>query len=63
MRWSWEVEPHGIFRLMAPLIGHMGRGQEETIWAGLKRYLEALERSVPPRPEGHQAPSQGKQER
>ncbi len=51
MRWSWEVEPHCVFKLMTPLIGRMGQRQEETIWASLKRYLEAQERSLPPQPE------------
>ncbi|MDA8330292.1 MAG: SRPBCC family protein, partial [Candidatus Dormibacteraeota bacterium] len=51
MRWSWDVEPRGVFKLMTPLIARMGRRQEETIWTGLKHYLEAQERSLPPRPE------------
>jgi hypothetical protein len=24
MRWLWELKPHGVFRLMTPLIGRMG---------------------------------------
>jgi hypothetical protein len=40
MRWSWDVEPRGIFKLMTPLVARVGRRQEATIWAGLKRYLE-----------------------
>jgi hypothetical protein len=40
MRWSWELQPKGVFKLLTPVIGRMGRRQEERIWAGLKRYLE-----------------------
>jgi hypothetical protein len=41
MRWSWELRPKGVFRLMGPVIARMGRRQETAIWAGLKRYLES----------------------
>ncbi len=40
MRWRWEMEPHGLLKLMGPMITRMGRRQEETIWASLKRHLE-----------------------
>jgi Polyketide cyclase / dehydrase and lipid transport len=40
MHWSWELEPQGIFKLMAPIIARVGRRQEETIWTGLKHLLE-----------------------
>jgi len=40
MRWSWDLQPKGVFKLLTPVIGRMGRRQEEEIWAGLKRYLE-----------------------
>lgn len=40
MRWSWQVRPKGAVRLLAPLITWMGRRQEQTIWASMKRYLE-----------------------
>lgn len=43
MRWSWDVKPRGIFKLMTPLIGLMGKSQEERIWGDLKHYLEAQE--------------------
>jgi len=43
MRWSWEMKPRGVFKLMTPLIGRMGRRQEERIWRNLKRFLEAQE--------------------
>ena len=51
MRWAGEVEPRGVFKLMAPLIARMGQRQEETNWTGLKRYLEAQGRPLPPRTE------------
>lgn len=41
MRWSWEVEPRGILRVMRPLVALMGRRQEQRIWTGLKHLLEA----------------------
>jgi F420H(2)-dependent quinone reductase len=50
MRWSWELQPRGIIRLLRPLIARMGQRQEETIWAGLKQFMEAREESLPLRP-------------
>jgi hypothetical protein len=47
MRWSWQLEPCGVFRLLTLLIGWMGRRQEATIWAGLKQLLERQETAVP----------------
>lgn len=41
MRWSWNLEPRGMLKLVTPLVALMGRRQEQTIWSGLKRYLEA----------------------
>jgi hypothetical protein len=41
MRWSWEVQPRGILKLMGPLAAGMGRRQERRIWTGFKRLLEA----------------------
>ena len=41
MRWSWDVRPRGAPRLMAPLVGVIGRRQEQRIWGNLKRLLEA----------------------
>jgi uncharacterized membrane protein len=48
MRWAWDLEPHGGLKLMGPMITLMGRRQERTIWASLKRVLEAPETSVTP---------------
>jgi hypothetical protein len=41
MRWSWQVTPRGLFKLLTPIVGRMGQRQEETIWRSLKRLLEA----------------------
>jgi carbon monoxide dehydrogenase subunit G len=40
MRWSWEVEPRGILKVMRPLVAWMGRRQEQRIWTSLKHLLE-----------------------
>lgn len=41
MRWSGQVRPRGVFRLLGPLITWRGGRQEQRIWAGLKEHLEA----------------------
>jgi hypothetical protein len=41
MRWSWDVRPRGALRLMAPIVGAIGRRQELSIWGNLKRLLES----------------------
>jgi len=41
MRWSWDVEPRGLLRLMPGVVGVIGRRQERTIWGNLKRLLES----------------------
>ena len=51
MRWSWELQPRGVLRLLRPLIARMGQRQEETIGAGLKRFLETQEGSLPRHPD------------
>jgi Polyketide cyclase / dehydrase and lipid transport len=40
MRWAWNLEPRGPYKLMAPLIRSIGRRQEQAIWTSLKRLLE-----------------------
>ena len=40
MRWSWEVEPRGILKVMRPLVAWMGRRQEQRIWTSLKHLLD-----------------------
>ena len=46
MRWRWEITPHGFLRAAGPIITLVGRRQEQAIWAGLKRWLEADDESV-----------------
>jgi hypothetical protein len=41
MRWSWNLQPRGVLELMTPMVAYLGRRQEQTIWDGLKRFLEA----------------------
>ena len=41
MRWSWDVRPRGVFKLMGPVVGLIGRRQEQRIWGNLKRLLES----------------------
>ncbi len=43
MRWSWDIEPRGGFKLLAPIVARIGERQEAAIWASLKRYLETSE--------------------
>jgi uncharacterized protein YndB with AHSA1/START domain len=50
MRWSWELQPRGVYRLLTPLIAWMGQRQEAAIWAGLKRFLEAQAMPASTRP-------------
>jgi hypothetical protein len=40
MRWTWDLEPHGMLKAMSPLVARMGRRQEQTISTGLKHLLE-----------------------
>lgn len=41
MRWSWDLRPHGLLKLLTPLVVRMGQHQERAIWTSLKRVLEA----------------------
>jgi hypothetical protein len=47
MSWSWDVRPHGLYRLLTPAIARVGRRQEQENWGGLKRLLEAREERAP----------------
>lgn len=47
MRWSGEIQPHGMVKLMGPLVAWLGRRQELRIWTGLKGLLEGKEASAP----------------
>ena len=41
MEWSWDLQPGGVLKLLSPLIATIGRRQEQSIWNGLRRHLEA----------------------
>jgi hypothetical protein len=41
LHWASRLQPHGFLRVLAPLLGPLGRRQARTIWTGLKRTLEA----------------------
>jgi hypothetical protein len=43
MRWSWELMPRGVFKLVTPVVARIGRRQEQRIWTSLKRVMEAQE--------------------
>ena len=43
MRWSWEVAPRGLLKLMSPLVVRVGARQERSIWENLKGLLESRE--------------------
>ncbi len=43
MRWSGEVRPHGVLRLLPAVVGLVGRRQERRIWRSLKDLLEREE--------------------
>ena len=42
MRWIWDIEPTGVSKVLSPLINRVGAHQEDVIWTGLKRHLEAI---------------------
>jgi uncharacterized protein YndB with AHSA1/START domain len=41
MRWEWDVRPFGLLKLSGPLVGIIGRRQEQRIWGNLKQLLES----------------------
>lgn len=45
MRWSWDLRPRGLFRLIMPLVGLLGRRQERAIWGESQRLLESEPRA------------------
>jgi Polyketide cyclase / dehydrase and lipid transport len=40
MRWSWDIRPRGVLRLMSPLVSLLGGRRELEISGNLKRLLE-----------------------
>jgi Polyketide cyclase / dehydrase and lipid transport len=50
MKWLWNIELRGFYKLLAPIVRRMGERQELAIWTGLKKVMEAQSRpSRPPR--------------
>jgi hypothetical protein len=41
MRWSGQVRPRRLYRLLGPVFAWLGRRQEQRVWTSLKRHLEA----------------------
>lgn len=41
MTWRWDIQPHGIYKLLGPIVHRIGQKQELSIWTGLKRVMEA----------------------
>src|SRR5512132_632981 len=37
MRWSWQMRPRGLLKLLTLVMAGIGRRQEEAIWTGLRR--------------------------
>jgi hypothetical protein len=52
MRWSGQVRPKGVLRLLGPVITWMGRRQEQRIWRSLKNHLEAASAAAGQEPAG-----------
>ena len=47
LRWVWEVEPRGVFRLMPALLTRMLRRRLDTVLANIKRLLDAQQTTGP----------------
>ncbi len=43
VHWTWLLRPRGISKLLTPVIGPLGRRQEQANWTNLKHYLEAAQ--------------------
>jgi hypothetical protein len=41
IRWASQLTPHGVFRLLTPLLAPLALRQTQTIWEALKRELES----------------------
>jgi hypothetical protein len=41
MKWLWNIEPRGFYKLLGPIVRRMGERQELAIWTGLKKVMEA----------------------
>ncbi|MFI5091797.1 MAG: hypothetical protein ACHP7P_17310, partial [Terriglobales bacterium] len=40
MKWLWNIEPRGFYRLLGPIVRRIGERQEWAIWTGLKKVME-----------------------
>jgi len=40
MRWLWDLEPRGFYKMLGPLIRRIGERQELRIWSELKTVME-----------------------
>jgi uncharacterized protein YndB with AHSA1/START domain len=47
LRWSWEAQPKGVARLLAPVLIRVGARQEHRMWTALRDHLEAPSRPAP----------------
>jgi uncharacterized membrane protein len=41
MRWTWDLQPRGVLKLLTPVVTRLGQRQEQRIWANLKHLLES----------------------
>jgi polyketide cyclase/dehydrase/lipid transport protein len=41
MRWLWQLQPRGFYKLFGPLIRRIGERQELRIWSAMKTVLES----------------------
>lgn len=62
MRWSWDVRPKGLLKLLAPLVARLGRRQELEVWTSLKARLEAPAVGRPARADQSGGPAEDRRE-
>ena len=48
LRWVWEMEPRGAFKLLTPLVGRIMGRRLDTVLTNIKHFLEAQETPLPP---------------
>lgn len=47
VRWMWEMEPRGVFKLLAPLVSRIMGQRLDTVLTNIKRLLEAQQTPLP----------------
>jgi Polyketide cyclase / dehydrase and lipid transport len=47
MKWLWNIEPRGFYKLLGPIVRRIGERQELAIWTGLKKVMEAQSEAAP----------------